>query len=219
MATQTVEFVAPTGLTLTTELFSAGSDTLVQAASATTEQTNRKGLYRATFTDAAAGLYKLIARVGSTPVATWWVDLTLATATFQTYEMPMSLITAGSGGGATIVLPTWALSEPRQTQYDLTGYNGELKTHRVYVKDSAGVDINFTLLTLRFRIETKAKVEIITIEDGSITKALGYFEVTVPKAAHATVQLAKWSIRTVTNDENLKDGNYKICYAPLKASV
>ena len=96
MATQTVEFSAPSGQTITARLFSAGSDTVVQTASAVTEATNRDGVYSATFTDAAAGLYKLIAtNAGGTLLAQWWVDLTLATATFQSYEMPVSVIQSG----------------------------------------------------------------------------------------------------------------------------
>lgn len=86
MATQTVEFRAATGLTITAKLFSAGNDTQVASVSAT-EATNRKGTYTAAFTDVAAGEYILIA-FDSTPisVASWWVTLELATATYQVYE-------------------------------------------------------------------------------------------------------------------------------------
>lgn len=96
MATQTVEFSAASGQTVTARLFSAGSDTVVQTASAVTEATNRDGVYTATFTDAAAGLYRLIAtNSGGTLLAQWWVDLTLTTATFQSYEMPVSVVQSG----------------------------------------------------------------------------------------------------------------------------
>ena len=96
MATQSVELSAPSGQTVTARLFSAGSDTVVQTASAVTEATNRDGVYTATFTDAAAGLYRLIAtNSGGTLLAQWWVDLTLTTATFQAYEMPVSVVQSG----------------------------------------------------------------------------------------------------------------------------
>jgi hypothetical protein len=85
MATQTIEFRAAAGLTLTAELFAIGSDTIVATVSPT-EQTNRAGTYRAIFTDVAAGEYQLVAFSGTTPVASWLVTLTLATATFQTYD-------------------------------------------------------------------------------------------------------------------------------------
>ena len=94
MATQTVEFAAASGLTLTVKLFAAGSDTVVASVSAT-EATNRLGLYSAAYTDVAAGTYKMIALSGTTPVATWWADLTLTTATFQSYEIPVSVIQSG----------------------------------------------------------------------------------------------------------------------------
>ena len=96
MATQTVEFAAPSGQTITAKLFAAGSDTVVQTASAVTEATNRAGVYSATFTDVAAGLYRLIATdAGGTLLAQWWVGLTLTTATFQAYEMPISVMQSG----------------------------------------------------------------------------------------------------------------------------
>lgn len=82
MATQTIEFRSPTSQTITAKLFAIGSDTVVATQSAT-EATNRKGTYSAAFTDVAAGTYELIAFVSTTPVARWYVALTLTTATFQ----------------------------------------------------------------------------------------------------------------------------------------
>jgi hypothetical protein len=87
MATQTVEFRAAPGLTLTAGLFIPGSDTVVQTASAVTEATNRKGTYAATFADPGAAEFELIALSGTTPVARWFCTLTLTTATFQAYEV------------------------------------------------------------------------------------------------------------------------------------
>lgn len=89
MATQTVEFQCVTGQSVTAKLFAVGSDTEVASVSAT-EATNRKGTYSAAYTDVAAGTYRLIALTGSTPLAAWWVDLTLTTATFPAYEIPIS---------------------------------------------------------------------------------------------------------------------------------
>jgi len=91
MATQTVEFPCATSQTVTAKLFSFGSDTEVASVSAT-EATNRKGLYTAAFTDVAAGTYRLIALNGSSvPLAAWDVTLTLTTATFQAYEIGMTV--------------------------------------------------------------------------------------------------------------------------------
>jgi len=85
VATQTVEFRAATGLTITAKLFSAGSDTEVASVTAT-EATNRKGTYSAAYTDVPAGEYQLIGLNSGTPVASWWTTLTLSTSTFSTYD-------------------------------------------------------------------------------------------------------------------------------------
>lgn len=85
-ATQTIEFRAVTGQTVTAKLFAAGSDTEVASVTAT-EATNRKGTYTATFTDVAAGEYQLLAfNATPIPVASWWVTLAATTATYEVYE-------------------------------------------------------------------------------------------------------------------------------------
>jgi len=103
MATQTVEFRAAPGLTLTAKLFTAGSDTVVQTASAVTEATNRKGTYAATFTDPGAAEFELIALSGTTPVCRWFCTLTLSTETFQAYEVGSEFVGVGAGPRRQIV--------------------------------------------------------------------------------------------------------------------
>jgi hypothetical protein len=102
---QVVEFFAAPGQTVTAQLYSAGSDTLVSSQSAT-EATNRKGVYTATYTGVAAGTYRVLALVGTTPIATWWVDLLAGSATYIAYEMPLavqvaSIFNASPAGGWT----------------------------------------------------------------------------------------------------------------------
>lgn len=82
MATQQIEFEAPSGLTLTAKLYLAGSDTVSYTASAVTEQTNRKAIYRATFSSLASNEYMLIASSGATPVAVWWGSAANTASTF-----------------------------------------------------------------------------------------------------------------------------------------
>jgi len=91
MATQTIEFRSPPSQTITAKLFAVGSDTQVASVS-TTEATNRKGTYSAAYTDVAAGEYELIALVSTTPVARWFVTLTLTTATFQVYDKSQTVL-------------------------------------------------------------------------------------------------------------------------------
>jgi len=121
MATQTVEFRAAPGLTLTAKLFTAGSDTVAQTASAVTEATNRKGTYAATFTDPGAAEFELIAFSGTTPVCRWFCTLTLSTATFQAYEVRTAAVVArvtantDQWGGVTVTgmpLPTASYTTP-----------------------------------------------------------------------------------------------------------
>jgi len=88
MGTQTVEFRAATGRTLTAKVFLPGSDTVVQSASAVVEATNRLGTYTATFTDLPIAEYEIIGFSSGIPVARWMVDVTAATGNFESYEKP-----------------------------------------------------------------------------------------------------------------------------------
>jgi hypothetical protein len=125
MATQTVEFRAASGLTVTAKLFAAGSDTEVASVSAT-EATNRKGTYIAAYTDVAAGEYMLIGMVSSLPVCSWWTNLRLATATFQVYDNPnykllqalKTAVTGVVGSGSTIISVVTSSLSPAATITD-----------------------------------------------------------------------------------------------------
>jgi hypothetical protein len=78
---QTLEFNAPTGLTISCKLFAVGSDTVAATESAT-EKTNDKNRYAVTV-DVAAGSYRLNGFVGSDGgFVNEIYDLTAATATF-----------------------------------------------------------------------------------------------------------------------------------------
>lgn len=91
MATQQIEFVAAGGLTLTAALYAAGNDTAAYTASAVVEQTNRTGVYRATFSSVAAGTYQLIAKSGAMTVASWWGFAQDVAQTFTFGELAGSL--------------------------------------------------------------------------------------------------------------------------------
>ena len=118
MATQTVEFRAASGLTLTVRLFAVGSDTIVQTASACTEATNRKGTYAATFTDPGAAEFELVALSGGVPVCRWFVTLTLTTATFQAYDGPAKLAAITHTGAR---VPNVTLVDTCTTNSDMRG--------------------------------------------------------------------------------------------------
>ena len=83
MATQTLEFSAGTGLTISCKLFAVGSDTVVATATAT-EKTNDTNRYSVAYTNIPAGAYRLNGFVSGTGgFANEVYDLTLTTATFQ----------------------------------------------------------------------------------------------------------------------------------------
>jgi len=89
MATQTIEFAAPSGQTITAKLFAAGSDTIEATASSVTARTNAAGVYVATVTSTLAGVYRLVAtNPAGTLLAQWWVRLANADGTYIAYETP-----------------------------------------------------------------------------------------------------------------------------------
>lgn len=82
MATQTLEFNATTGLTISCKLFALGSDTVLDTQTAT-EKTNAKNRYSVAFADAPAQATQLIGFVdGVGGFANEIYDLTEDTATF-----------------------------------------------------------------------------------------------------------------------------------------
>lgn len=95
MATQTIEFGAPAGQTVTARLFAAGSDVVVATATATA-RTNATGVYTAAFSNLTPGLYRLIGtNAAGTLLCQWWTLTESATATYQAYEVPPSIVVDG----------------------------------------------------------------------------------------------------------------------------
>jgi hypothetical protein len=199
MATQTVEFRAATGLTITAKLFSAGSDTEVASVSAT-EATNRKGTYRAAYTDVAAGEYQLIAFDSQPiPVASWWVTLTLTTATFVVYEKAdtrdlatstgvtaafteikgtgwssgtdtLEKIAESASGGTVTVAPLSSLAPERVNGTTISVAVGDVSPVSIDVYDANGVAIDLTAQgNLEVCIESRDNVDLQVVAHASIT--------------------------------------------------
>lgn len=203
MATQTIEFRAATGLTITAKLFSAGSDTEVASVSAT-EATNRKGTYSAAYTDVAAGEYVLIALSSGTPVASWWVTLTLTTATFQVYERS----NLESLDLSVTVTPLAAGDTQRVDGTDVVAYIGEVSDITVYaVTDVDGNAVNLSTKTLRIYIQELFGGDVIqTIEDAAITVSGGNnndFTFTPSSDVTETRRKLDWSLRDVNDGEKV----------------
>jgi hypothetical protein len=144
MATQTVEFRAAPGLTLTAKLFNVGSDSVVQTASAVTEAANRKGTYAATFTDPGAAEFELIAFSGTTPVCRWFCTLTLTTATFQAYDGPAKLAAITHTGAR---VPNVTLVDTTTVNSDMRGTDNALLAASYTAPDNAGIGTLLTRMT------------------------------------------------------------------------
>lgn len=128
--TQTVEFHAEQGLSLTAKLFAVGSDTVVATASTVVAATNRKVIYSAAFTEVPAGTYELIAFDGQDVAACWYVVMAAANGTYR----------AGDAGElALLILRNKQITNPAgglMTVYAADGTT-PLLTAQLY-EDSAG---------------------------------------------------------------------------------
>lgn len=108
MANTPVEVRAPSGLSLTLELYPYGSDTLANTGGdALSEATNRKGLYTATVTEPLAGWHTAHVKQGSAIVAVYDIFLADTTDVQRCEDAPIQL----HRGGATIEPVTLAASE------------------------------------------------------------------------------------------------------------
>jgi hypothetical protein len=98
MATTPVEFRAPSGLTLTLELYPYGSDSIANGAGdSATEETNRKGVYQAPVTEALTGWHTAHVKSGSDIVAVYDIYLEDDTDPHRCHDAPARLHDGGDG--------------------------------------------------------------------------------------------------------------------------
>jgi hypothetical protein len=234
MATQTIEFIAASGLTLSVDLFAINSDAVAQSASSVTESVNRKSVYNAVFTDVAAGTYQLIAFSGANSVALWEVDLTLTTATFRAYDPlnPKSIrnalgmntnnldsqlnsinnnVTASS---SPILYPVFTKSPDRKVDNNLTTFYNEIVDVDLVLTNELEEPIDITSKTLKVVIEDSLGVDVATIPDSGLIKATGNVTFTLGQSVTANLGIYKYSLRDITNkNEVLAYGNIDVQYA------
>ena len=87
MASTPVEFRAPSGLTLTLEVYPYGSDTIGNTGGdSAAEETNRKGVYTATVTEALTGWHTAHVMSGSDAIAVYDVDLNDTTVVHRCFD-------------------------------------------------------------------------------------------------------------------------------------
>ena len=207
MATQTVEFQAPTGLTLTAKLFTAGDDTVAYTASAVTEATNRKGVYAATFSSVAANTYQLIAVDGTDAVAIWWGFADDTASTFQFGER-IGIINSST------YLPTIVGSiVARNSMTTLEAFVGETYTHTITTVDADGNAVDCSGMTLEVIIEKLDRTDVVTIADANISKTTTTVSFAVSNTYHTTEANYRWALRRTDTGVVIMQGPYVVHYA------
>ena len=207
MATQTVEFQAPSGLTLTAKLFTAGSDTVAYTASAVTEGTNRKGVYAATFSSVASGTYQLIALEGTDAIAIWWGFADDTASTFQFGER-IGIINSST------YLPTIVGSiVARNSMTTLEAFVGETYTHTITTVDADGNAVDCSGMTLEVIIEKLDRTDVVTIADANISKTTTTVSFAVSNTYHTTESNYRWALRRTDTGVVIMQGPYVVHYA------
>lgn len=212
MATQIIEFEAPSGLTLTARLFIEGSDTVQYTASSVVESSNRYGVYQATFSSVSSGNYQLVASVGSTAVAVWWgfaEDL----AQVFTFGVRLSII------DQTIIEDlechnTYTAQTPNQTcGTDLFAFTNEEKEFTISIVDGDGDEIDISSESLTFTIEDNLKRNKQVIEDGDLSKSGNEVTFTVASDTNDHPYKGYWSIRRDSDNTVVAYGSYNVVYS------
>jgi hypothetical protein len=215
--TQTLEFSAGTGLTLSCKLFALGSDTVVDTQTAS-EKINDKNRYSVAFTDIAAGAYRLNAFVGATGgFANQVYDLTLTTATFYPRDEAAATGLDAAGVRAAVGLASANLDTQLsgiKVKTDLittdtvfvTVYRVAGSTITMHYNESTTatvpLDEDTTSLTLRFVVENSDQLDVLVIENASITRTASNFTVTITTAVTATLGQYRWALRDITGGIN-----------------
>jgi hypothetical protein len=234
MATQTIEFIAASGLTLSASLFAIGSDTIVQSASLVSESTNRKSVYNAVFTDVPAGTYQLIAFSGANSVALWEVDLTLTTATFRAYDplnpksirsalgmntnnLDSQLTTINNNvvaSSSPILYPVFTKSPDRKVDNNLTALYNEIIDIDLILTNELEEPIDITSKTLKVVVEDSLGEDVVIIPDSGLIKSTGNVTFTLGQIVTANLGVYRYSLRDITNkNEVLAYGNIDVQYA------
>jgi hypothetical protein len=234
MATQTIEFIAASGLTLTVKLFAVNSDTVVQTASSVTEATNRKSVYNAVFTDVPAGTYQIIAYSGANSVALWEVDLTLSTATFRAYDpinpkairlaiglntnnLDSQLQTINNNvvaSSSPILFPVFTKTPDRNTDNNIAAFYNEEVSLDIVVVDEDDNLVDITNKTLKIVIEDYLGDDVLVIPDSGLIKSTGNVTFDLTQQVTANLGTYKYSLRDITNKNIvLAYGNIDVQYA------
>ena len=217
MATQTLEFTAATGLTITCKLFAVGSDTLVDSATAT-EKTNDKNRYSVSYTNIQAGAYRLngfVSDVGGFVNEIY--DLTLTTATF-TPRSEQSLSVEATDIVVNVTPAVVIQTEDDALNRNLIMYTNESDTYSFSLFENDLITpVDLSTITPEFRVSNNSDVLLYTIVAANIDiTGDSNNTVSFPKTSLTSDGLkGKWGLRDTANGGKvIAYGKIEIVYVP-----
>lgn len=113
--------------------------------------------------------------------------------------------TGGGGGGSTTVnvLPYTGAVPDRVEGTTIKVFYNELTNVSVGVTDATGAAVTLDAKTLRFCVEDRYGVDVLTLTDGDITRSGSTFTVQIPQSLTDTVGANyRWSLRDLTGSLN-----------------
>ena len=113
--------------------------------------------------------------------------------------------TGGGGGGSTTVnvLPYTGAVPDRVEGTTIKVFYNELTNVSVGVTDATGTAVALDAKTLRFCVEDRYGVDVLTLNDGSITRSGSTFTLQIPQSLTDTVGANyRWSLRDLTSSLN-----------------
>lgn len=125
-----------------------------------------------------------------------------ANARWSSYSL--GLAPAGGGGSATVnVLPYTGAVPDRVEGTTIKVFYNERTNVSVGVTDATGTAVTLDAKTLRFCAEDRYGVDVLTLNDGDITRSGSTFTVQIPQSLTDTVGANyRWSLRDLTGSLN-----------------
>jgi hypothetical protein len=157
---------------------------------------------------AASAATEVATAVGTLQVLTDLVTMIIndgtANARFSTSALQNAPSGGGGGGSTTVnVLPYTGAVPDRVEGTTIKVFYNELTNVSVGVTDATGAAVTLDAKTLRFCVEDRYGVDVLTLNDGSITRSGSTFTVQIPQSLTDTVGANyRWSLRDLTSSLN-----------------
>jgi len=157
---------------------------------------------------AASAATEVATAVGTLQVLTDLVTMIVndgtANARFSTSALQNAPSGGGGGGSTTVnVLPYTGAVPDRVEGTTIKVFYNELTNVSVGVTDATGAAVTLDAKTLRFCVEDRYGVDVLTLTDGDITRSGSTFTVQIPQSLTDTVGANyRWSLRDLTGSLN-----------------